>query len=174
MPSLVSPTSLLRPPRAKIAFSEPVCMVIPPSVFLLDERVFMSLGILKVAACLDWAGSRGGGARPGGHREFFGRRRAALSRKRDSHRRSDGHHAPASGRRSNCSERIRRIRPDIKVILGGPHVTLVHSAVKLERKLARVGRAHFALARLESAFDVRRRAMVSSRSFTPSRTARPS
>ena len=48
MPSLVSPTSLLRPPRAKIAFSEPVCMVIPPSVFLLDERVFMKLGILKV------------------------------------------------------------------------------------------------------------------------------
>ena len=27
-----------------------VCFVIPPSVFLLDERVFMSLGILKVAA----------------------------------------------------------------------------------------------------------------------------
>ena len=56
MPSLVSLTSSLRSPKAKIAFSEPVCMVIPPSVFLLDERVFMSLGILKVAAVLDRAG----------------------------------------------------------------------------------------------------------------------
>src|SRR5262245_48312283 len=33
-----------------------VCMVIPPSSFLLDERVFMSLGILKVAAVLERAG----------------------------------------------------------------------------------------------------------------------
>ena len=27
----------------------PVCLVIAPSGFLLDERVFMSLGILRVA-----------------------------------------------------------------------------------------------------------------------------
>ena len=27
---------------------QPVCLIIPPSAFLLDERVFMSLGILKV------------------------------------------------------------------------------------------------------------------------------
>src|ERR1700682_3063598 len=33
-----------------------VCLVTPPSVFLLDERVFMSLGILKVAAVLEQAG----------------------------------------------------------------------------------------------------------------------
>ena len=34
----------------------PVCLIIPPSVFLLDERVFPSLGILKVAAALEQAG----------------------------------------------------------------------------------------------------------------------
>ncbi len=33
-----------------------ICLVIPPSVFLLDERVFMTLGILKVAAVLEQAG----------------------------------------------------------------------------------------------------------------------
>ena len=33
-----------------------VCLVIPPSVFLLDERVFVSLGILRVAAVLEQAG----------------------------------------------------------------------------------------------------------------------
>lgn len=31
---------------------EGICIVIPPSVFLLDERVFISLGPLKVAAAL--------------------------------------------------------------------------------------------------------------------------
>ena len=30
-----------------------ICLVIPPSPFLLDERVFASLGILKVAAELE-------------------------------------------------------------------------------------------------------------------------
>ena len=34
-----------------------VCLVIPPSPFLLDERVLMSLGILKVAAVLEQAGA---------------------------------------------------------------------------------------------------------------------
>jgi anaerobic magnesium-protoporphyrin IX monomethyl ester cyclase len=33
-----------------------ICLVIPPSLFLLDERVFMTLGILKVAAVLEQAG----------------------------------------------------------------------------------------------------------------------
>jgi hypothetical protein len=35
---------------------DPVCLVITPSVFLLDERVFMSLGILRVAAVLESQG----------------------------------------------------------------------------------------------------------------------
>ena len=33
-----------------------ICLLIPPSLFLLDERVFMSLGILKVAAVLEQEG----------------------------------------------------------------------------------------------------------------------
>ena len=33
-----------------------VCLITPPSIFLLDERVFMTLGILKVAAVLEQAG----------------------------------------------------------------------------------------------------------------------
>ena len=37
-----------------------VCFVIPPSEFLLDDRVFPSLGVLKVAAVLETAGSFGG------------------------------------------------------------------------------------------------------------------
>lgn len=33
------------------------CLIIPPSPFLLDERVFMSLGILKIAASLEARGA---------------------------------------------------------------------------------------------------------------------
>src|SRR5215472_4390688 len=32
-----------------------VCLVIPPSPFLLDERVFMSLGVLRIASALEQA-----------------------------------------------------------------------------------------------------------------------
>ena len=32
-----------------------ICLITPPSPFLLDERVFMHIGILKVAASLEQA-----------------------------------------------------------------------------------------------------------------------
>ena len=32
-----------------------ICLIIPPSDFLSDERVFMTLGILKVASVLEKA-----------------------------------------------------------------------------------------------------------------------
>lgn len=35
-----------------------VALMIPPSAFLLDERVFVSLGILKVAAVLERHGHK--------------------------------------------------------------------------------------------------------------------
>ena len=38
--------------------TERICLIVPPSVFLLDERVFMSLGILKVAAVLESSNRR--------------------------------------------------------------------------------------------------------------------
>ena len=33
--------------------SKNICLITPPSPFLLDERVFIHLGILKVAAALE-------------------------------------------------------------------------------------------------------------------------
>lgn len=153
MSSLVAPASLVRQPRAKVAFPEPVCLVIPPSVFLLDERVFMSLGILKVAACLEQAGYAVEVLDLAGIENFLD---VAEIHCRTSAARVVALTAttPQLPAAAKIVERIRQVRPDMKVVLGGPHVTLVHSAVKLERKLGRVGRAHVALTRLESAFDV--------------------
>ena len=52
-----SPATLLAPSRlaqriakARAVQAPPVLLITPPSPFLLDERVFLSLGILKVAA----------------------------------------------------------------------------------------------------------------------------
>jgi radical SAM superfamily enzyme YgiQ (UPF0313 family) len=50
---------------------------------------------------------------------------------------------------------IRDLRPELKLILGGPHVTLAYSALKLERKRGiSGGRAQRAVDQLEAAFDV--------------------
>ena len=36
--------------RRFVTAGKSVCLITPPSAFLLDERVFVSLGVLKVAA----------------------------------------------------------------------------------------------------------------------------
>ena len=158
MPSHAPPSSLVRAKRRRIdpkIAGRPILMITPPSVFLLDERVFMSLGILKVAAVLERAGHvvelldlsgieelrRRGRAPPPPQRSQAGI--AAIS--------CTTPQLPAAVK---IAERIRAARPDVRIVLGGPHVTLVHAAVKLEKRARRVGRAHAALARLESAFDV--------------------
>jgi hypothetical protein len=45
-------------PTRRSASTPSVCLVTPPSAFLLDERVFVSLGVLKVAASLEAHGYR--------------------------------------------------------------------------------------------------------------------
>jgi radical SAM superfamily enzyme YgiQ (UPF0313 family) len=52
------------------------------------------------------------------------------------------------------SEKIRSVRPDARIILGGPHVTLTAAAVKLEAKRDRCDRAHRALAEIRDLADV--------------------
>ena len=49
---------------------------------------------------------------------------------------------------------IRRFRPSARIILGGPHVTLVHAAAKHERKRSVLGRASRAIKQLTAMFDV--------------------
>jgi radical SAM superfamily enzyme YgiQ (UPF0313 family) len=131
----------------------PVLLIIPPSPFLLDERVFMSLGALKVAAVLEQAG---------GHVEVLDLSGVAnfLEALEDSLRVTKASVAalttttPQLPAASQIVKRIRERSPHLRVIAGGPHVTLVSAAVKLERKAGRVGRAHRALAQLHELFDV--------------------
>ena len=52
MPPAMSRSPVVERPPTSVA-RDSVCLVTPPSAFLLDERVFVSLGILKVAASLE-------------------------------------------------------------------------------------------------------------------------
>lgn len=133
--------------------AEPVCLVIPPSVFLLDERVFVSLGILKVAAVLEEAGYEVELLDLSGIENFdeIAELHARKSRARVIALTTTTPQLPAAVR---IAQRVRSARPDVRLVVGGPHVTLVHSAVKLEQRRGRIGRAHLALERLKQVFDV--------------------
>lgn len=131
----------------------PVAMIVPPSVFLLDERVFMSLGILRVAAQLERAGRAVEMLDLSGVENFLevAELHASNSAARLFALSTTTPQLPAA---VQVARRLRAVRPDARLILGGPHVTLTHSAVKLEQRAGLAGRAHAALARLAEEFDV--------------------
>jgi radical SAM superfamily enzyme YgiQ (UPF0313 family) len=95
-----------------------VCLVIPPSPFLLDERVFPSLGILSVAnslkevSVLDLAGRSIDIDYP--FADIYGITATT----------------PQMPAAMGVAKRIKSQWPDAKVILGGPHATLVHASLK--------------------------------------------
>ncbi len=132
---------------------ERVVLITPPSVFLLDERVFSSLGVLKVAAVLEGQGIAVEHLDLSGVENFV---EAARDHIRRTQARVVGITAttPQLPSVARIVEAIRSVRPEMRVILGGPHVTLTHSAVRLERSTGRVSRAHAAMGRLEGLADV--------------------
>ena len=131
----------------------PVALIIPPSSFLLDERVFVSLGVLKVASSLEQRGQPVSVLDLSGIKNFEVALEAFL---KDAPLRAIGitSTTPQLPAVLRVLRVIRRVRPELKIILGGPHVTLVYAAVKLERKKGIVGRAMRAAAQLEALFDV--------------------
>jgi len=123
-----------------------LCLIVPPSVFLLDERVFMTLGILRVAAVLENAGHQvevldlSGVANYGeavrdyvlsSEVELFGLTATTPQ-------------LPAA---IEVATVIRLNKPGARLILGGPHVTLVNAArkkgISRAEKAFRQLQAHF-------------------------------
>ena len=131
-----------------------VCLITPPSAFLLDERVFVSLGILKVAASLESGGYGVNFLDLSGIENYTDALADYIRRSADV---AIGITAttPQLPAVIHLARLARELRPDLRLILGGPHVTLVYSALKLERKRGLVnGRAQRAATTLESFFDV--------------------
>lgn len=126
----------------------PVALIIPPSPFLLDERVFVSLGVLKVAAAL-----RAGGVAV----EVLDL--SGVSNYLDAVKEfclttpaltvgitATTPQFPAAVRIARC---IESMRPSIRRICGGPHPTLVHAALKQN-----AARAQAAMDQILNSFDV--------------------
>ena len=117
-----------------------VCLITPPSGFLLDQRVFMSLGILKVGAVLEQAGIKVD------HLDLTG-----VANYEDvvkDYPGADVYAITATTPQMPAALSVVRSRNDGKTILGGPHATLVHAAAK--RGNERAGKA---LRELLGAFD---------------------
>jgi radical SAM superfamily enzyme YgiQ (UPF0313 family) len=130
-----------------------VCLIQPPSGFLLDERVFVGLGLLKVASALEAAGHAVRVLDLSGVENYLYALRQYLQ---DSDDEAYGlttttPQLPAAAR---IAQEIRSLREGARIILGGPHVTLCYAARKLERKRGMIGRAARACAELEKRFDV--------------------
>lgn len=125
-----------------------ICLITPPSEFLLDERVFVSLGILKVASALEAAGVEVDHLDLAGVENFM-----------DVVYDYAGTHAPecyaltATTPQMPSATRIAlflRSESGSRVILGGPHATLVNAAARKENPK---GRGWNALQELLANFD---------------------
>lgn len=130
-----------------------VTLITPPSVFLLDERVFVNLGILKVASVLEQAGIAVSHLDLSGMSNYLDALRIYLNDS-DSEVFGITTTTPQLPTVVKVIHLIREIKPLARIILGGPHVTLTCSAVKLEKKNNRVSRAHESLNKLLELVDV--------------------
>jgi anaerobic magnesium-protoporphyrin IX monomethyl ester cyclase len=131
----------------------PVTLIIPPSPFLLDERVFMSLGILRVASTLEKSGVPIEMVDLSGIENFTEAMRFHAER---TSSKIFGLTAttPQMPSAFRIARAIRQVRPDAKIIFGGPHPTLVYAAYKKELTRGQMGRAKRAVDDLNALFDV--------------------
>jgi anaerobic magnesium-protoporphyrin IX monomethyl ester cyclase len=132
-----------------------VTLVIPPSPFLLDERVFVSLGVLRVAAALEMRGIKVGLLDLSGVSNYL---EVVHLHVTESSPEWIGITCttPQLPSAVKIAQRIREAAPDLRIVLGGPHVTLTYSALKIEHaKLGVIdGRAAKSAKVLEDIFDV--------------------
>ncbi len=137
----------------RLLIPERICLIIPSSAFLLDERVFMSLGILKVAAVLEKAGIKVEMLDLSGVQNSI---EAVVDHTKTSKTEIFGitSTTPQLPAATKISEAIRQTKPSARIIIGGPHPTLVNTALKREKRLNVDGRATKAMRRLEEFFDV--------------------
>jgi anaerobic magnesium-protoporphyrin IX monomethyl ester cyclase len=130
-----------------------VCLIIPPSVFLTDQRVFPSLGILKVAAALEKDGIRV---------EILDL--AGIKDDKDAIIGFISTHNPdwigftATTPQLPAAKRIakivREMFPDKQLVLGGPHATVVQASKRHEIKNGKMnGRGAESINSLTNTFD---------------------
>ncbi|MFZ3043625.1 MAG: radical SAM protein [Minisyncoccia bacterium] len=133
--------------------AQPICLITPPSPFLLDERVFPFLGPLKIAAILEEAKWPVEVLDLSGITNYLD---VVEDHVRESAARHFGITAttPQFPAAVAIAKAIRATRKDARIIIGGTHATLVVAACKYEDAHQRTGRAHEAYRQLKANFDV--------------------
>jgi radical SAM superfamily enzyme YgiQ (UPF0313 family) len=149
---MITPLEMIKTSQVRRAVHR-ICLITPPSIFLLDERVFMTLGILKVAAMLENAGVEVEMLDLSGVENY---EEAVRDYLKASGVNCFGITAttPQMPAATKVYRVIRSLSPSARMILGGPHVTLIHAAYKYEQKHGRIGRATTAYRQLQEMFDV--------------------
>lgn len=124
-----------------------VCLIIPPSPFLLDERVFPSLGVLRVATSLERSG----------HEVDVLDLSGVKDTKNEVARRFFNESPDVIGITATTPQMpgvvpivaaIRDAAPGLRIVLGGPHATMTHAACRGGKP-----RADGAMKTLERLFD---------------------
>lgn len=130
-----------------------VCFISTPSPFLLDERVFPFLGVLKVAAVLEKQNVKAEVLDLSGIKNYLdvARVHAAASAAQCFALTATTPQFPAA---VTIAKEIRAVRPDARIIVGGTHATLTVAGMKAEEATQRYGRAHRAWKPLDKYFDV--------------------
>ena len=134
---------------------EIITLITPPSPFLLDERVFMHLGILKVASSLEQKGHKVEFLDLSGIDNFLD---ALVDYLKITKSKTFGITAstPQVPFAVKIAKKIKSETKDTKIILGGPHVTLMNTASKREIKkgILKSDRATKDITMLSNIFDV--------------------
>lgn len=126
-----------------------ICLIVPPSIFLLDERVFMNLGVLKVASSLEAAGHNVEVLDLSGIENY-----EQVVKEHAQTSQASVYGITATTPQMPAASRIRQALGPKRVILGGPHPTLVHAAWKGEVRRKKEGRAAKSLEQLKRDYDV--------------------
>ncbi len=121
-----------------------ICFITPPSPFLLDERVFVSLGVLKVAAVLERAGHRVEHMDLSGVKNYIEVIESYAGEATTFGITATSPQMPAAWEIGNSLR-----KRGLKTTLGGPHVTLVAAARRTGSQ-----RAEGAWHKLTDCFDV--------------------
>ena len=128
-----------------------ICLIMSPSPFLLDERVFMSLGILTVAAALEEKGYPVDMIDLSGIKNYLEVMENYISLNPDVSTYCITSTTPQIPLAVKINDVIKKAGK--RVIAGGPHFTLINSACKKEKRNGIDGRATKALKKLKDIFD---------------------
>ena len=135
-----------------------ICLIIPPSPFLLDERVFVQLGILKIASALEQQNYAVDMVDLSGVENYTDVLTDYVKREGSASIFGITATTPQVPYAVKIGNHLKLLLPgkQSKIILGGPHVTLMHTAAKREAKKNFVGsdRATKDVEALKNYFDV--------------------